>query len=217
MADAKRAILRRLQDVEWRVLAGEPIDAVLLAWESSTLRSSFGPDLRVEDADAYKRLVASWGDESVSWRTTAEIIAELEHLVASGVAVYTIAGNSGRGAVNAYSFAEGVQTVGGREPDDEGLWISSNSFVDEVAQAAYRVRLVHGIDGEPLGYDVNEDGEPDVPVERVSSSRQGRDRPPRDGGRILKGSSFAAPAALRRHFVLQRARTHHPFENVSIR
>jgi hypothetical protein len=50
------------------------------------------------------------------------------------------------------------------------------------------------------GYDLNEDGIADVPVERVSSFS---DRPPgtaRRTGALLHGSSYAAATAVKRHF-----------------
>jgi hypothetical protein len=178
--------LRRIASEERR------LDAVILAWESSTLMSAFGGTVEAERVRDYKQVIRYWAEQSDSWQLTWEIIRAMEDVVDAGVEVYTIAGNAGRGIVNTYSFAEGAHTVGAAEADPEGRWIARNAFVDSVAQGVYRVRLVHGPHGEPLGYDLNEDGSPDVPVDRVS-----RRRGLREQGAILRGSSYAAPTALR--------------------
>jgi hypothetical protein len=166
--------------------------AVILAWESSTLLSAFGEPVEAERGRAYKQVVRYWAEQSESWQLTWEIIRAMEDLVDAGVEVFTIAGNAGRGVVNTYSFAEGVHTVGAAEPDADGRWVARNAFVDSVAQGVYQVRLVRGVWGEPMGYDLNEDGVADVPVDRVSHRRGLREQ-----GAILRGSSFAAPTALR--------------------
>jgi hypothetical protein len=191
MRDPKHQILGHLRRILWRVRSGETMDAVLLAWESSALESSFGEIPTTDRERRYRDEVRSWSDGSDSWRQTSAIIEALGDLTRAGVEVYTIAGNAGRGRINTYSLAEGVLTVGAVESDEDGTWIVRNAFVDLLARSTFPVRLVEG------GYDIDEDGKADVPLERTSSHRRWPSRPPRESRVVLKGTSFAAPTALR--------------------
>lgn len=201
---AKEQILHQLNRIREQRAVGGRIDGLVLAWESSTLLSAFEGPLVPEERKALQERIRQWSEDSDSWRTTYRIILALEELARDGVAVYTIAGNAGVRAVNTYSFAEGVRVVGDAAPDPEVSWIASNGLVDVLEQAAFKVRLIHGDSQRALGYDIDEDGEADIPVYRVSSYRPNGARPPRESWIVLRGSSFAAPLAMRRHLLAAR-------------
>lgn len=78
-------------------------------------------------------------------------------------------------------------------------WISQNASVNVYAQAAYRVSLIYDDAGQALGYDLNEDGLVDVPLQRVSSAKTSSTGIPLRSTQIFKGSSFASPTALKHH------------------
>jgi hypothetical protein len=196
--DSKGEILRCLRTIAAEVRGGERIDAVLLAWESSTLLSVFGETVDPARVEEYQSTLLTWSATSESWRKTMEIILAIENLTASGTVVYTIAGNSGRGSVNTYSFARGVRTVGAIEPGARERWISHNPLVSLVAKSAFRVRLVRHPGCVGVGYDIDEDGVADIPADRLSGHARWPSRPPRDSWVVLKGSSFAAPTAVRK-------------------
>ena len=120
----------------------------------------------------------------------------LEDIAEMGVRVYTIAGNGGKGMVNTYSFADGITTVGAREAELKNF-VSDNVFVDVHMSAAYQPRLVRDSSGVPKGYDFDGDMCIDVPVSCLSGYRSDRMDYPDKAWPILKGSSFAAPVAMR--------------------
>lgn len=188
-------LLRNLQDIRRDIFWGEQIDAVLLPWESSTLVSAFEDTLRVEHLDAYMKTLEEWASRDPIWEMTWEIILVLEDIVDYGGLVFTIAGNGGPRMVNTYSFAEGVVTVGAAEPELQHF-VSNNAFVDMYDKAAYVPVRVDDISGVPQGYDLNNDGCTDIDIADISS-RSDVDLP-RVYWKVLKGSSFAAPAALKR-------------------
>ncbi len=185
------AILLNLREIGAR-LERQPVDAVLLAWESSTLISAFDEPLRPDGRERYKSRLRRWAEEGGDWRRTLAIIDELETLSSQGVLVVTIAGNGGRGMVNTFSFARGVVTVGAVEPE-LGSFVSDNPLVDRHEQAAYFAWRIDDDDGRPLGYDINGDGCADIPLSAVSGTKY-----PKRSWPPLKGSSFAAPMALKR-------------------
>ncbi|UYM16948.1 S8/S53 family peptidase [Endozoicomonas euniceicola] len=192
-------IRRNLQKIYAR-LQVQPLDALVLSWESSTLTSSFNEPLRRANVEEYKKVIYAMGRKDPVWADTYEIIRWLEKIVDQGVAVYTISGNGGRGMVNTFSFAEGVVTVGASE---YGLrhYIADNPFVDVHAQAAYELRRVDDAEGNTLGYDINGDHCVDISRKHLSSAasgqREAKKQWPEKYWRLLVGSSFAAPAALR--------------------
>ena len=105
----------------------------------------------------------------------------------------------GPGMVNTYSFATGVITVGAVESELRRL-VTDNVFVDLHDQAAYLIRLISQAPGQPIGYDVNDDQCPDIPITCISGYSPTRREYPSQSFRSIRGSSFAAPAALRRRF-----------------
>lgn len=196
-ARAKAEILARLDEVRTRRAAGERLDAVMFCWESSTRISAFGPGgLDPARRAAYRDTVRAWGRDDAGWRRTAAIIDALEALAADGVIVVTIAGNAGPRWVNTYTFAEGVIVVGAAEPDEDREWAACNALIDTRAQSRFRVSLVGDPDRPAYGYDIDEDGVADVDLRRGSTwfRRHGW---PRDTRQVLRGTSFAAPLALR--------------------
>ena len=195
-----KEILSRLVQIRGS-LARFPIDALLLSWESSTLVSAFEKPLKPENVKLYKSLVREWGEADSIWYATSQIILQLEWLSQQGVAVFTIAGNGGSGMVNTFSFAEGVTTVGASEPELRHF-VANNAFVDLKAPAAYQPKRMDSRDGIAMGYDINGDNCIDIPLNQLSSfdafeHRSFSSRP----WPILKGSSFAAPAALKAHLL----------------
>jgi hypothetical protein len=190
------SILLNLREIRAR-LARQPVDAVLLSWESSTLISAFEAPLHRSRAARYLAQLEQWNEDGGNWSTTVAIIRELEALADQGVTVVTIAGNGGRGMVNTFSFAHGVTTVGAQEPELAGF-VSDNALVDRHEPAAYFARLIRTDAGDPLGYDLDADGCPDIPVQSLSGYRAGRGDFPASPWPPLKGSSFAAPAALKK-------------------
>ncbi len=188
-------ILQNLRKIHIRMNV-QPIDALILSWESSTLISAFEKPLRVENAKAYKSQIRDWGHESPSWKATYQIILMLEALARQGVQIYTIAGNGGPGMVNTFSFADGVTTVGASEP---GLahFVANNPFVDLHAQAAYTITRVDNEQGQPIGYDVDGDQCVDIPIQRLSNYANDDKELPNHYWQPIKGSSFAAPRALK--------------------
>jgi len=101
---AKEQIAHLLATIEDQVARGEAVDAILLAWESSTLIPALGDPIRLDDAAAYKGKLRAWRDESDDWRWTYEIVTRLEQLTASGVAVFTIARHTGQRMINVYTL-----------------------------------------------------------------------------------------------------------------
>ncbi len=189
-------ILENLRKIRTRQ-SQQPMDALVLSWESSSLVSAFDDRLDTARADHYKQIVRHWGESDPVWRATVQIIDELEQLVAQGVRVYTIAGNGGPRMINTFSFAEGVTTVGAVEQQLDH-YVADNPFVDRHERAAYHIERVDDAAGVPLGYDIDGDGCVDIPVSRLSAGFLTGDRLPRSSYRPLMGSSFAAPMALRR-------------------
>ena len=194
-------ILQNLREVRAR-LPRQPVEALVLSWESSSLISAFEKPLRRDHAQQYQARVRQWGETSPVWRATYRIIQELEALVGAGVTVYTIAGNGGRGMVNTFSFARGVVTVGAVEPELADF-VASNAFVDVREQAAYEIVRVDDARGQPLGYDVDGDGCADIPLSKLTGSGGAGRELPRKAWQPIKGSSFAAPMALKKA-LLQR-------------
>lgn len=188
-------ILTNLRKIHLR-MHQQPVDALILSWESSTLASAFEKPLKPENVKIYKSQIRDWGHENPSWQATYKIILMLETLARQGVKVYTIAGNGGPGMVNTFSFASGVTTVGAIEP---GLsdFVSNNPFVDVYAQAAYTIRRIDSPDGQILGYDIDGDHCPDIPLSRLSGFHQPGQQLPGSYWKPIKGSSFAAPRALK--------------------
>ncbi|WP_257279745.1 MULTISPECIES: hypothetical protein [unclassified Endozoicomonas] len=176
--------------------AKQPVDAVLLSWESSTLISTFKAPLELERAGEYKDKVREMGQTDEVWKTTHQIIMALEALTAKGIQVYTIAGNGGTGMINTFSLADDVVTVGSVEPELKHF-VANNPFVDTHAQAAYEVIRVDNSEGEPIGYDLNGDQCVDIPLDRLTGYTRKVTEYPKKFWRLLTGSSFAAPAALK--------------------
>ncbi|MGI9283068.1 MAG: hypothetical protein ACR2PX_26020 [Endozoicomonas sp.] len=174
----------------------QPVDAVLLSWESSTLISTFDKPLQLKRAGQYKEKVREMGQADEVWHTTYQIIMALESLTAKGIQVYTIAGNGGTGMINTFSLADDVVTVGAVESELK-YFVANNPFVDTYAQAAYEVVRVDNSDGDPVGYDLNGDQCVDIPLERLTGYSQEVTEYPKKFWRLLTGSSFAAPAALK--------------------
>ena len=65
--------------------------------------------------------------------------------------------------------------------------------------------MVRDASGQALGYDINEDQAPDIPLQRVSSYSASRSDYPEESWRMLKGSSYAAPTEVRRRAALRSA------------
>ena len=193
----QREIVNRLKDIRKHVFWGEPIHALVLSWESSTLISAFEKPLRSENVTKYKEELRKWAEDYESWQLSYETIRLLEELVEAGVKVFTIAGNGGRGMVNTYSFADGVTTVGATELELRHF-IADNALVDMHAQAAYQPRLVSDAEGNPKGYDFDGDSCPEVPLVCLSGYKPDRLEYPSQPWPMLKGSSFAAPVAMKR-------------------
>ncbi len=190
------SIALNLREIRAR-LGRQPVDAVLLSWESSTLISAFEVPLHRSRAGHYLAQLEKWSETDGSWGPTLAIIRELEALADAGVTVVTIAGNGGRGMVNTFSFARGVITVGAIEPELANF-VSDNALVDRREPAAYFARLLHAPAGGALGYDLDGDQCPDIPLQALSSYANARDVFPANPWPPLKGSSFAAPAALKK-------------------
>ncbi|WP_245662953.1 hypothetical protein [Endozoicomonas arenosclerae] len=188
-------ILTNIQNILAR-FDKQPVDAVLLSWESSTLINAFNKPLKLEKVNEYKENVRQMGQQDPVWKTTYEIILALESLTEKGIRVYTIAGNGGTGMINTFSFAEDVVTVGAVESELK-YFVANNPFVDTYAQAAYEVTRVDNSEGEPIGYDLNGDQCVDIPLERLTGYSSSVTEYPKKFWRLLTGSSFAAPAALK--------------------
>jgi len=195
-AHPQQEILRQLKNVRKHLFWGEPISAVVLSWESSTLVSAFEKPLRRENVSEYKESVRQWGSENPIWQLSYDTIRLLEDIAEMGVKVYTIAGNGGKGMVNTYSFADGITTVGAREAELKNF-VSDNVFVDVHMAAAYQPQLVRDVSGTPRGYDFDGDSCVDVPISCLSGYRSDRMDYPEKTWPLLKGSSFAAPVAMR--------------------
>ena len=194
--DAKGQLLASLREIGTMDAEGELPDAVMFCWESSTLVSSFGATLRPEGRPAYKETIRGWAETDENWCLTHEIILALEDLATRGVLVVTIAGNSGPAWVNTYTFAEGVMVVGAIEQDPDGEWATRNGLIDAYAQSSFEVRLVGEAERPVFGYDIDEDGRADIGLKRGSSHFR-RFGTLRETHRVLKGTSFAAPTALK--------------------
>lgn len=193
-------ILTNLNQIHEQIQAGRPFDAVLLPWESSTLIMAFDPPLRRHLAEDYIRLLEQWGENNPTWALTYQIIRRLETITASGVAVFTIAGNGGSRMINTYSFARGVTAVGNDNPELDHF-IADNLFVDLHARAYYALNRVDDAAGRPVGYDLNEDQCPDILLAQLSGGSRTAATLPSHYWKNLVGSSFAAPAALRQYLL----------------
>lgn len=201
----KRELLATLQRIKRQVFHGARLDAVLVPWESSTLVSAFDKPLRLENAADYKARIKNWGMTEPTWGLSYEIIRTLESLVDAGLRVYTSAGNGGPGMVNTYSFADGVVTVGAVEAELRN-YVADNAFVDVHTQAAYLIRLITRTPGGPVGYDVDGDRCPDIPITCISGYSPTRRDYPSQSFWAIRGSSYAAPTALRRELSRGRPR-----------
>ena len=195
-APPQQEILRQLKEVRKHVFWGEPLHALVLSWESSTLVSAFEKPLQQVHVGEYKERVRQWGLDEETWRLSYEIIRLLEDIAETGVLVYTIAGNGGSGMVNTYSFANGVTTVGASEKE-LNHFIAENVFVTAHARAIYQPSLIRDSLGKALGYDLDGDRCMDVPVRCLTGFTPDRDDYPEKPWSQLKGSSFAAPQALK--------------------
>ncbi len=195
-APPQQEILRQLKEVRKHVFWGEPIHALVLSWESSTLVSAFEKPLQQAHASEYKEVVRRWGLDQEIWRLSYEIIRLLEDIAETGVMVYTIAGNGGSGMVNTYSFADGVITVGASEKELKHF-IAENAFVTVRAPAIYQPSLVRDSFGRAMGYDLDGDSCADIPVTCLTGYSPERNDYPDKSWSPLKGSSFAAPLALK--------------------
>lgn len=202
---AKPQLLARLREIKARAQVGEGLDAVMFCWESSTLISAFSDSLDPGQRVRYQDIVRRWGETDEGWRLTYEIILALEDLANQGLLVVTIAGNSGPAWINTYTFAQGVMAVGASELDPDCEWATSNALIDTFAQSNYVIHLVSEHDRPVYGYDINEDGIADIDLRRGSSYYNSFGIL-RDSQRRLKGTSFAAPTALRL-LIASRART----------
>jgi len=192
----QQEILRQLKEVRKHVFWGKPLHALVLSWESSTLVSAFEKPLQRAHVNEYKEKVRQWGLDEETWRLSYEIIRLLEDIAETGVMVYTIAGNGGSGMVNTYSFAHGVTTVGASEKELKHF-IAENVFVTARARTIYQPTLVRDSMGRALGYDLDGDHCMDVPVRCLTGYTPARNDYPEKPWSLLKGSSFAAPQALK--------------------
>lgn len=192
-----REILQALTSINDR-FAFAPIDSLVLSWESSTLISAFEEPLHIENREQYIETIHQWGQEFPAWQDTYEVIRALESLAAKGAQVFTISGNSGPRTVNTLSFATGVTTVGAAEAE-LNYFIANNVFVDTYEQAAYLLKRIDDPSGMPLGYDIDGDGCPDIPLHALTS--QSIDNLPDVLWPPIKGSSFAAPMALKKALI----------------
>lgn len=199
------SIVLNLREIRAR-LDRQPLDALLLSWESSTLISAFEVPLHRSRASHYVAQLEEWSEAGGNWGATLAIIRELEALADAGVIVVTIAGNGGRGMVNTFSFARGVITVGAIEPE-LAHFVSDNALVDRRGRAAYFARLLQAPSGELLGYDLDGDLCEDIPLRALSSYAKARGPFPAKPWPPLKGSSFAAPAALKKILLDEHAGT----------
>ena len=188
-------ILMRLQQIQVR-FKEFPIDALLLSWESSTLISAFERPLNPDNTKHYKALLREWGLRDPVWQQSWQIIRYLEWLTARDVKVFTIAGNGGTGMVNTFSFAQGVITVGALEPELRHF-VANNPLVDRQEKAAYQLVRVDSQKGDVLGYDLTGDNCLDIPLDKFSSGGVNAQDYPKRHWKVLKGSSFSAPAALK--------------------
>lgn len=189
-------LLYNLEMVRRDLFWEEDIDAVLLPWESSTLIASFDKSISKSRVKKYLKEIERWGSTSDTWRLTLEIILVLEDISDRGAMVYTIAGNGGARMVNTYSFAENVVTVGASEVELKHF-IADNDLVDTKAKAAYQIKRVDNATGLALGYDIDGDSCIDIPVDQLSQHGP-RAHLPRTYWKVIKGSSFAAPGALKK-------------------
>ncbi len=197
---AMQQLLHNLELIRRDLFWDEPIDAVLIPWESSTLISAFDTELHRESVDQYLDILRTWAGQHESWRLTLEIILVLEDIVDYGGLVFTISGNGGARMVNTYSFAEGVITVGAEE-QELSHYISNNPFVDRHSKAAYHLQRIDDSEGMPIGYDVDGDHCSDITVNWSSDIANGRNTLPKKYWKPLIGSSFAAPMALKRYLL----------------
>ncbi|WCN13323.1 hypothetical protein GV054_10045 [Marinomonas mediterranea] len=172
-----------------------PVDSLVLSWESSTLISAFPTPFEKRYSERYIQVLKAWGKNDEIWSDTYQVIRALEALTEQGVKVFTIAGNSGARTVNTLSFAKGVTTVGAKEPE-LSYFITNNVFVDVYEQAAYEIKRIDNQIGQTVGYDINDDGCEDIPLALISRTKQttlpAKVWPP------IKGSSFAAPLAMKK-------------------
>ena len=70
-------------------------------------------------------------------------------------------------------------------------------------RAAYLIRLMSDTSGRPIGYDVRNDQCADIPVACLSAYAPLRREYPATSLWAIRGSSFAAPTALRRQLTAQ--------------
>ena len=81
--------------------------------------------------------------------------------------------------------------------------MANNVFVDRHGRVAYLIRLVSDTSGRPIGYDVNNDQCADIPIACLSAYSPLRSEYPATSFWAIRGSSFAAPTALRRQLTAQ--------------
>ena len=189
---AREEIRAQLLQIHSLLSQGEKIDAVLLCYEASTFSRYFDSELKKEDAQSYAIKLRSWAKDDNRWEVTADIINLLETLSHQGVSVVTIAGNSGKSMVNTYSFAKDITIVAGEEADERGVWISNNPFINKKTRSTYQAVLIEQSQSKK-GYSLGPSQQIDIPIEQTSFAAYGGV----SKGALLRGSSYAAPVALR--------------------
>ncbi|MBJ7552522.1 hypothetical protein [Marinomonas ostreistagni] len=192
-----REIFQAITSINDR-FAFAPIDSLVLSWESSTLASAFEDPLKLEHREQYIEAIRVWGEEFPAWKDTYNVIRAMEELVLKGAQVFTISGNSGPRTINTLSLAKGVTTVGAIEPE-LSYFIADNVFVDTYEQAAYSLKRIDDQLGNSLGYDLDGDGCSDIPLSSLTS--QSINDLPEVLWPPIKGSSFAAPMALKKALI----------------
>lgn len=114
----------------------------------------------------------------------------LFHIGKQGVEISTSAGNN-KDWYNAFGAVPGVNQVGGNWPSGK---IASDSAehtdIQDYQQFGFKTALISDKDGKPIGYDINMDKIPDVPIEKTSSKGKAK------GGAWIMGTSFSSPVSV---------------------
>lgn len=113
-----------------------------------------------------------------------------------------IAGTNDSNTIGLESFLEGTTTVGAfppisqtNNPSEANGWISNHDLVAKRTQGSFPIKVVRNAEGSPIGYNITEGNNVDVPIKETSSKGKSLLKKSDISETIgnINGESFSAP------------------------